>query len=262
MKDYKQMFEAVESTILAIGSKKIPREQILAELEYYKHLEGRTFTDDEYYTMLVHIVFYAGFTSQTVTDKIAVINKHLPNYTTVAGYGEREVKSILADGQMIKNRGKVQACVTNAREFEKIIAKHGSFQNYIDSFAPTKSDGNLFRMKEELERRFEWLGEITSLHYLTDMGMPVLKPDRVVRRIFARLGLAEEDAAPMVMVDEGRKFAHATGLPIRYIDIVFVAYGQMQTRELGLEHGICLERNPSCSVCGVSQDCDFFAKSR
>jgi DNA-3-methyladenine glycosylase I len=262
MKDYKAIFDAVEATVLEIGSKKVPREQILKELEYFKHLEGRTFTDDEYYTMLVHIVFYAGFKAQTVTDKIGVINQHLPSYKTVADYGAREMELILNDELMIRNRGKVQGCIANAKEFKKIIHKHGSFQKYIDSFAANKSDANLFRLKEALERRFAWLSVTTSLHFLTDIGMAVLKPDRVIRRIFNRLGLAEEDAAPMVIIDEGRKFAQATGLPIRYIDIIFVAYGQMQTREFGLERGICLEKNPSCSACGVSEHCEYYARSR
>src|SRR5205823_4172284 len=86
------------------------------------------------------------------------------------------------------------------------------------------------------------------------------KPDRVVKRIFARLGLAEEDATPMVMIDEGRKFAQATGLPIRYIDIIFVYYGQMQAKEVGLEHGICLEKSPSCEMCGAKRYCDYYAR--
>lgn len=59
----------------------------------------------------------------------------------------------------------------------------------------------------------------------------------------------------------GRTFAKTTGYPIRYIDIVFVCYGQMKSPEVGLEHGICLEKNPHCSVCGVTRHCDYYART-
>lgn len=49
-------------------------------------------------------------------------------------------------------------------------------------------------MRVALQERFEYLGEITVYHVLTDIGLPVLKPDRVVTRMFARLGItAVED---------------------------------------------------------------------
>jgi DNA-3-methyladenine glycosylase I len=260
MKDYKAIFDGIESTLFEVGSRTVPREQIQAELESCKHLEGKRFTDDEYFTLLVRIIFYAGFKAQIVTDKLAVIGRHFPNYNIVADYGGQEIQAILNDSEMIRNRRKIQACITNAKTFRSIISKHGSFQNFIDSFAATTSEANLIRLREDLQWRLAYLGDITVYHFLTDIGMPVLKPDRVIVRVFTRLGLVENNANPIAFIEEGKKFAQATGLPIRYIDIVFVAYGQVQTKELGLERGICLESNPSCSVCGVSKYCDYYAR--
>jgi DNA-3-methyladenine glycosylase I len=91
-------------------------------------------------------------------------------------------------------------------------------------------------------KRFGYLSKVTSLHFLTDVGMPVLKPDRVIRRIFYRLGLLEDaddsERTLMKTVAEGNVFAQATGHPIRYIDLVFVAYGQMKS-ETSLAQAIC-----------------------
>jgi hypothetical protein len=42
-------------------------------------------------------------------------------------------------------------------------------------------------------------------------------------------------------------FARATGHPIRYIDLVFVAYGQMKS-ETSLAQAICLEDKPLGNV--------------
>lgn len=123
---------------------------------------------------------------------------------------------------------------------------------------------NLILLKEDLEVRFDGLGGITAYHVLTDIGLNVLKPDRVICRLFQRLGLIKGDEdvfnkQPLTTIIEGRKFAAATGHPIRYIDIVFVAYGQVKSIEFGVERGICTD-NPSCNVCHATEFCNYYAR--
>jgi DNA-3-methyladenine glycosylase I len=261
VRDYRAIFDGVESTLISVGSRNLSEEQIRARLDKFKELEGRTFTDAEYYWILVRVIFYSGFTAATVSAKLDVIRQHFPDYETVAGYGEDEVDRILSDPKMIKHRPKVQACVDNARTFRSIASEHGSFQAYLDSFSPVESLADLMLLKEELEYRFKWLGRVTTYHFLTDIGLPVLKPDRVICRIFRRLGLIESDEQPLEAVILGRKLAQATGHAIRYIDIVFAAYGQRKSMEFGLERGICLENNPACSLCGVRSYCSDYARN-
>lgn len=269
MRDYKAIFNSVESTLLEIGSRNIPRSQILAELEPWKHLEGKQFTDDECYRKLVHIAFYSGFRAQTVSDKIPTIDQHFPNYTVVSGYGSAQVQDILNDPKMIANRLKVKACIENAKRFSTIVRKHHSFQAFLNSLAKADSDQNIIALRDEFRRLFKFLGPRTAFHFMMDVGIPVLKPDRVLERIFKRIGLvpehlAESDALYVALIQEGRKFAQATGYSIRYIDIVFVCYGQVQAKEVGIERGICLsteEGGPSCSICGIRQYCDHYARS-
>lgn len=267
MKNYKAIFDALEATLFEIGSRKVSLERILAELEPSKHVEGRRFTDDECYRKLVHIVFYSGFKAQTVTDKIHVIDRHFPDYRTVLRYGEQEVQAILRDPEMIANRLKVEACVKNAEQFGRIVEKHGAFQEYVDSLPKPDSDQAVIALRDTFRRLFKFLGPRTTFHFMMDIGIPVLKPDRVVERIFKRIGLVPEslhdsDALYLALIEEGRKFARATGYSIRYIDIVFVCYGQVQAKEVGIERGICLsdeEGGPSCLICGTKQHCDYYA---
>ena len=230
MKDYKDIFEKAESSIINAGSANIPVDKIRANLDKYKHLEGNAFSDADYYWILVYVVFYSGFRAATVTAKRDLIREYFPDYETVAGYDASKVDEILSDQKMIKNRRKVEACVENARVFKDIVNEYGSFVAYIDSFSPTTSFENLMLLKEELEYRYKGLGRITTYHVLTDIGLPVLKPDRVICRIFQRLGLIESKEQLLKTVIQGRKFAQATGHPIRYIDIVFVAYGQVESQ--------------------------------
>jgi len=259
MKNYKDIFNKVESTLIRVGSENLSAEKIRANLDEYKKLGSKRFSDADYYWILVSIIFYSGFRASTVTARLDVIRKYFPDYKTVAGYDESKVDTILSDTKMIRNKRKVQACIGSAKVFKSIISEHDSFQNYINSFSPIASFENLMLLKEELEYRFQGkgLGKVTTYHFLMDIGLPVIKPDRVICRIFQRLGLIESDEQLLKTIIQGRKFAQATGHHIRYIDIVFVAYGQVKSQEYGLAKGICLEQNPLCSICGIKNYCKY-----
>ena len=179
----------------------------------------------------------------------------------VANYGDEEVSEILSDPEMIRNLRKINACIKNAKVFMEIVNVYGSFYKYIESFSPKISFENLMLFKESMEYQFSGLGSITTYHYLMDIGLPVLKPDRVICRIFNRLALIKSKEQLLSAVIQGRKFAHTTNQPIRYIDIVFVAYGQMKSEEFGIKKGICLETNPACAVCGVIDYCNYSDKT-
>jgi DNA-3-methyladenine glycosylase I len=255
MKDYKTIFDVIESTLISRST--LGEAKIRECLEQFRRLEGRAFSDDEYYWILVYVVFYSGFKAATVTAKLDLIRRYFSDFRTVADYTESDVERIMGDQNMIRNERKVRACIENARTFKSIVAEYGSFQKYIGSFAPTESFENLMLLKEELVFRFGGFGNVTPYHFLTDIGMRVLKPDRVVCRIFQRLGLIESEEQFLKTVIQGRKFADATGHPIRYIDIVFAAYGQVKSEDLGIEKGICLKDNPECPICGARNYCGF-----
>ncbi|MNT19499.1 Methyladenine glycosylase [compost metagenome] len=209
--------------------------------------------------MLTMIVFYSGFRASTVESKEKIILKHFPDYKTVSHYTGKNLMEILSDKEMIRNERKIQGCISNAKTFKIIIDEYGSFQNYLDTFKVEESFENLILLKEELEYRFDYLGGITVYHFLTDIGFDVLKPDRVLLRLFKRLGLIENEKQLLKTVIQGRRFSKATGHPIRYIDIIFVKYGQQGKSEIfGLDNGICLEISPDCMACGINEYCSYF----
>ncbi len=88
MKDYRAIFEKVESTLINVGSASLSADKIRTSLDYFKHLEGKAFSDADYYWILVDVVFYAGFRAATVNDKLNLIHQYFPDYETVAGYDE------------------------------------------------------------------------------------------------------------------------------------------------------------------------------
>ncbi|NMC59028.1 MAG: 3-methyladenine DNA glycosylase [Candidatus Methanofastidiosa archaeon] len=257
MPDYKSIFSKAEETLRSLSW--FSPEEFDKTYGRFKKFETRKRTDAECFEILTMIIFYSGFRASTVESKEKIILNHFPDYESVSIYGEEDVKRILSDQSMIRNERKIRSVISNARMFRKIVVNHGSFMNYLESFNASNSDENLLLLKKELEYRFEYIGGITVYHLLTDLGFNVLKPDRVLVRIFKRLGIIENEKRLFDVVIQGRQFAKHTGLPIRYIDIIFVKLGQQGASEMfGLQGGICLDKTPDCKSCGLKDFCIYY----
>lgn len=260
MIDYRAIFEAFETSLLRHST--LPEAELREELAAFKIDSSTIFSEDDYYEKLLIAIFYAGMRAQTVTDRWPTIKSYFPDWQTVVSYTQTDIDRMFADPTMLRNRNKINAAVKNARVFQDIARRHGSFSNYLETFEPYDDFRNVISLKDEMQYRFAGLGPITTYHFMTDIGLPVLKPDRVIRRIFKRLGIIEDEGQLLETVKQGREFAAATGLPIRYIDIVFVVYGQAANIEWGLPRGICLGANPSCRVCDARIYCNYFRDSK
>ena len=257
MTSYNDIFSKAESSLQDYCS--LSEEDFKKKFGYYKTYEGQDLKDSQYYEMLVKVIFYSGFKAETVDKKMTAIESYFSDFQSVAEYDESMIFKIMQDEQMIRNEKKISACIKNAKVFCNIVEKHGSFNEYVASFKPQDSFENLMLLKEELQYTFSFLGDITSYHFMTDIGLPVLKPDRVITRIFKRIGLIESEEQLLKTVIRGRKFSQATGHPIRYIDIIFVTYGQIgKDKYFGLDDGgICLSKNPKCNICGIKEFCNY-----
>ena len=259
LEDYRRIFSDVESTLIQVGSQW--RSDFRDRLYEYKL--PRKFTDAEYFRTLVHVVFFSGFKADTVEQKCDAIDNYLTtDYRKVADSGSTLLEAMMADRRVIRNRRKIQACIENARTFASIVGQNGSFERFLSSFDTGASFEEILRLRRDLIGRFAYLGPVTSLHFLMEIGLPVLKPDLAVSRIFCRLRLIDNESQSedqiWKAVDAGRKFVQATGYPIRYIDFVFAAYGQVKATGDGLQQGICLGENPRCEICGVFDRCGYF----
>lgn len=255
--NYRDIFSKIERSLREYSS--LDQESFLAGFRRYNEFTFSKLSDEAYFNIMKMVVFYSGFSAVTVDNREASIDFHLPDYESVMSYNDQKISFILSDSQMIKNRSKVLAVTKNARAFSKIIRKYGSFHEYIDSFSPIRSFENLMLLKEELQYSFDYFGETTVYHFLTDIGLPVIKPDRVITRIFKRLAIIESEKQLLKTIIQGRKFAEATNNTHRYVDIVFVKYGQEgRNKKFLIEDGICLEHNPKCNFCQVSEYCEYY----
>jgi DNA-3-methyladenine glycosylase I len=246
------IFQRISKTL--ISNSAYTEKEFEDKFNIYKSFENRTMSNNDYYRIIVDIVFYSGFRASTVEKYIDVIHAYFPDYKVVRKYDAEQIEQIKNDPKMLRNKSKINACVKNAEKIEEIAGKFGSVQAYIDSFEPKSNDDCLFKLKKDLEKNFSFLGEVTSYHFMTDIGLNVLKPDRVISRIFYRLGLIENENDLYGAVKVGRAFSKATDQPIRYIDVIFVLFGQLN---LGNFDCICSEKNPKCQKCGIVLDCNY-----
>jgi len=71
----------------------------------------------------------------------------------VARYGAREVKRLLGDAGIVRNKLKIESAIKNARAFLKVQEEVGSFSDYQWAFVEGKPLVNRFRTFKEIPPR-------------------------------------------------------------------------------------------------------------
>lgn len=263
---YQQAFTAVEKTVYAASG--LGKRELSTKLADYtfEPVAAITGSDQALWRKLVAVVYYSGVKAQIVTDRLPAILRHMGEFRAVAGYGKADEKRILNDEGMLRHPGKYRACVANAKRCIELVKAHGSLRNYLNAQGPLSSDEAVKATIDRIQQDFKWIGPITAYHYLMDLKVDVLKPDRVVQRIFHRFGLIADPATRrkgedlrqflFSAVAQGRRFSAATGKNIRLVDITFMAMGQEQIDKFRIE-GTCLEQAPSCPACQARPFCTY-----
>ena len=255
-KKYKDIFTKVENTLREVST--YTSEEFDKCFEKFKNLDYKKMSDNDIFWAMVKVVFYSGMNAATVTKRLPAIEKHLYDFSKVKDFSEDEIDKFLRDPETIHNKRKLKACVANAKIYNEFLKNYGSFNGYLESFGPIDEDITIDRLRSDLQVKFHYLGGITVNHFLMDLGLNVLKPDRVICRIFTRLGLIKDENDLLGAIEVGKKMIKEVNQPIRYIDIIFVKYGQVGEEYPGLKDGICLEKSPKCNICGVKEYCNYY----
>lgn len=255
--DYQQIFTEIEESLK--NNLFAEQEEFQKKIKPLLNADFRKKSDGEVFWVLVYVVFYSGFKAVTIERRITQIKNYLYGFEKLAGLSEIDKQKIIRKVGFPK---KCNYCFDNAVKFKRLVGEFGSFQNYVFSFGIsdlTVDSHKLNLLRADLKEKFWGLGSRTVNHFLTDLGFNVLKPDRVVCRIFHRLGLIDSVEDVDGAIREGEKFAEVTRKPIRYVDIIFAKYGQMGRSEvLGTKSGICLQNNPKCEICKAKEFCKYY----
>ncbi len=108
------------------------------------------------------------------------------DFATVASFGARDVKLLLADAGIVRHRGKIEAVINNAQRALELGEAEGSLARYIWSFEPKPRRGKLTRARlaqlsvtpestalaKDLKRRgWRFVGPTTVYAFMQSMGL-------------------------------------------------------------------------------------------
>jgi DNA-3-methyladenine glycosylase I len=118
----------------------------------------------------------AGLSWLTVLKKRAAFNAAFRGFDIdkVAAFTARDVKRLMADPGIIRNRLKIEAAIENAKRLQAIRASHGSFAAWLDAHHPRSKEKWVKLFRDTF--RFtggEIVGEfLMSLGYLKGAHVP------------------------------------------------------------------------------------------
>jgi DNA-3-methyladenine glycosylase I len=129
----------------------------------------RPTNDDAYFENMCRIIFQAGLNWSVIDKKWPTTKKAFANFSIdkVACFTDTNLEKLLLDEGIVRNRGKIQAIILNARQFKEIQKECGSFQKYIDSI--DKSE-NYSKVIKELSGKFKLLGTPSASLFLHTVG--------------------------------------------------------------------------------------------
>lgn len=258
----KSIFEDLEQSLF---ENSFDKRLLVSTLKPFRNVKFKKQEDDWYYRKVVEVTFYSGFKAQTVSNKLENILNTFKSISHVSKWSKEKLAKVYNQENIIKNKQKIDACWKNAKVFNDIIQEFGSFYKYLESYGDLSSEKVLEKLRIDLINRFFYIGDITSYHFMTDLGLNVVKPDRVLVRIFQRLGLIhvennDSEKTNYELLEIAREISRITGNNIRYVDIIFVLYGQVSSIEMGIKSGICLEKKPLCHLCSLQKHCNYYKK--
>ncbi|WP_102269632.1 DNA-3-methyladenine glycosylase I [Massilicoli timonensis] len=155
-------------------------------VKYHDHEWGNPHYDDKYlFEFLVLESFQAGLSWECVLNKREVLREAFDgfDYDQISRYDEEKINALCSYPNMIKNKLKIKAAVTNAKVFIEIQKEHGSFANYIWAFSDHKVIKNVddqFHVTSALsdtvskdlrKRGMKFVGSIIIYSYLQAIGM-------------------------------------------------------------------------------------------
>jgi DNA-3-methyladenine glycosylase I len=125
--------------------------------------------DSAFFENLTHCIFQAGLNWKVIENKWPNFMKAFENFDVniVSKYENDDVKRLLNDAGIVRNKNKILAAIHNAKEFKRIAEEQGSFSNWLGSL--NKSNNYKFVVKK-LQDSFKHVGPSTAHIFLFSVG--------------------------------------------------------------------------------------------
>lgn len=144
--------------------------------------------DRHLFEMLILEGAQAGLSWQTILNKRENYRRVFHHFDAerVAGFGDAQVATLLADEGIVRNRAKVHAAVGNARAYLEVQQQFGSFDAYLWRFVDGRPRQNEWHKlgevpavtaeakalsKDLLQRGFKFAGPTICYAFMQAVGM-------------------------------------------------------------------------------------------
>ena len=159
------------------------------EQSYHDNEWGVPIHDDRsLFEFLISEGAQAGLSWSTILKKREGYRKAFNNFDArkISKYSEADFPRLLHNSEIIRNRLKISATITNARAFLQLQKEFGSFDNYIWQFVKGKTIRNSWKkitdipsstpesdaMSKDLKRRgFKFVGTTICYAFMQAVGM-------------------------------------------------------------------------------------------
>lgn len=146
------------------------------------------YDDRKLFEFLVLDAFQAGLSWAIILKKRENFRKAFDNFNPekIVKYTSRDVKRLLSNEGIVRNQLKINATITNSREFLKIKKEFKSFKKYIWQFTdhktiqnkakalgelPTKTKESDVMSKDMKKRGFKFVGSTICYAFMQAAGM-------------------------------------------------------------------------------------------
>lgn len=110
-------------------------------VSYHDNEWGKFRVDDQYlFEMLILESFQAGLSWECVLNKREYFRECYDNFDIdkVVCYDEDKIQELLSNKNIIRNKLKIRASISNAIIFKDIVGEYGSFYQYLKKFSGGK----------------------------------------------------------------------------------------------------------------------------
>lgn len=131
--------------------------------------------NDAYFENMTRVIFLAGLGWKMIDEKWPNFRKAFKNFSIddVAKFNENDVNRLMDDTGIVRNRAKIMATVSNAKQFQDIRKEFGSFKSYLDRLDKSQ---NYALVVKELGKRFSRVGPSSARIFLYSVGESVRSP--------------------------------------------------------------------------------------
>ena len=124
---------------------------------------------------MTRVIFLAGLSWKMIDEKWSSFKRAFSNFSIseVVKFDENDIKRLMNDAGIVRNRAKIIAAINNAKQFQNIEKEYSSSQSYLNSL---DKSGNYALVIKELGKKFSRLGPSSARTFLFSVGEKVEPP--------------------------------------------------------------------------------------